>query len=288
MNLVFRPARADDKPRVLAFTAHTWGEDDEDYIQYVYDEWLADPGGQFTAVELDGQPVAIGKLTDLGQGELWLEGLRVDPAHRRKGIGEALHDYNIHLARRHGGSVLRYATGEDNQVSRTFGRRTGFALVSRYRYCAAEASAEMELPEILSPSDWPYLQLWLDSPLLRASRRLYVRAWKWRALSEPRLRAHLEDGQVFGLRGASGLRAWAICDSPSNWPELLLQHLDGAGTRAMADMARAARRLAAERGRATVEGFALEPSPVCGALAAAGYRAEDHRMVVLELPLRDE
>ena len=104
--LVFRPVRLDDKPRVLEFTVRTW--DDGDYITDVFDEWLADPTGRFTAIELDGQVVAIGKLTDLGEGELWLEGLRVDPAHRRKGIGEALHAFNLRWGRRvlSGGAVV--------------------------------------------------------------------------------------------------------------------------------------------------------------------------------------
>jgi N-acetylglutamate synthase-like GNAT family acetyltransferase len=86
--LIFRPARPEDKPRVLEITAHTWS--DGDYIPEVWDDWLADPKGEFTVAELDGVVVALAKLTSLGQDQWWLEGLRVDPERRLKGIGQAM------------------------------------------------------------------------------------------------------------------------------------------------------------------------------------------------------
>jgi len=281
--LVFRPVRLDDKPRVLEFTARTW--DDGDYITDVFDEWLADPTGRFTAIELDGQVVAIGKLTDLGEGELWLEGLRVDPAHRRKGIGEALHNYHVDLAKRLGGDVLRYATGEDNVVSKLFGERTGFRHMSDYRWNVADASIDFRQPEKLMPDDWLALRPWLDSSLMRSAHGLYQDAWKWSALSEARLKAHLETGHVFGLRGESGLRAWSICALEEGWDALPLHHLDGIDRPAVVEMAQAMRRTAADAGRQTVETFALEPSPLIDALGEAGYRVEDITMIIFELRL---
>ena len=292
LNLVFRPVRPEDKPRVLDFTAHTWGENDGDYIKEVFDEWLADPRGRFTAIELDtadaalrGQPVAIGKLTDLGEGELWLEGLRVDPAHRMKGIGEALHNYHVDLARQLSGRVLRYATGRDNVVSRMLGERTGFRHVADFRWHIADAATDFGPPERLTGDDWAALQAWLDSPLLQSIQGLYPNAWKWSRLSEARLKAHLRAGEVFGLRGVQGLRAWSIGALKAGWDEAQLHHLDGLDHPSLVDMAQAMRRYAADGGRKTIETFALDPSPLIDALREAGYHGEDFTMVILELPL---
>lgn len=285
LNLIFRPARAEDKPRVLEFTAHTWDDDDGDYLKDVYDDWLADPQGQFVAVELEGQPVAIGKLTDMGEGELWLEGLRVDPAHRKKGIGEALHNYSVDLAKRLGGRVLRYATGQDNVVTQTFGARTGFEHIGTFHFHFAEASTEFALPEKLTPADLPSLRTWLDSPLMRSARGLYQRLWKWAELSEPRLMAHLEQGRVFGLRGEPDLRAWSIASNHQGWHATQLNHLDGIEPRAMIELARSMRRYAADSGLLKIETLAIDPSPLGDALRDAGYRAEDFTMFVLELKL---
>ena len=44
-----RDARPEDKAEVLALTAHTW--EFGDYIQYVFDDWLADPQGRFLVAE---------------------------------------------------------------------------------------------------------------------------------------------------------------------------------------------------------------------------------------------
>ncbi|MGH2592972.1 MAG: GNAT family N-acetyltransferase [Anaerolineae bacterium] len=284
LTLVFRPARSEDKPRVLGFTARTW--DDGDYIVDVFDAWLADATGRFTAIELDGQVVAIGKLTDLGDGELWLEGLRVDPAHRQKGVGEALHNYHVDLAQRIGGRVLRYATGEDNVVSRMFGERTNFQHISSYRWSVADASTDFRPPERLTLNDLPMLRPCLDSPLMRSAHGLYQEAWKWRALSEARLKAHLEAGQVLGLRFESGLRAWSICSIEAGSEALPLHHLDGIDRSALVAMAQAMRRTAADASRKTIETFALEPSPLIGALGEAGYRVEDFTMIIFELQLK--
>jgi len=288
LNLIFRPVRAEDKPRVLEFTAHTWGEDDGDYIKEVFDDWLADPKGQFVAVEIDAQPVAIAKLTDMGDGELWLEGLRVDPAQRKQGIGQALHAYNIDLARRYGGRVLRYATGQDNTVSQTLGTRTGFQHVGNYRWHVAEASLEFAPPERLAPNDLPALRGWLASPLMRSARGLYPRLWKWGTLTESRLTAHLDAGQVFGLRSESGVRAWVIAETIEAWDEAQVHHLDGSDLASMVELARSMRRLAADAGRAKIEMAALDPSPIIEALREAGYRSEDFRMWILELRMQNE
>lgn len=284
LGLHFRPVRPEDKPRVLAFTANTWG--DGDYIKDVFDDWLVDPRGRFIAAELDGEAVAIARLSDLGEGELWLEGIRVDPAHRRKGIGEALHRYNVDLARRYGGDVLRYATGEDNAASRRFGERTGFKHVANYWWHDAGPSTEFRPPERLTRDDWPALTTRFHSPLVHAPQKLYQHYWRWRVLSEARLETHLQAGEVFGLRReGSGLRAWSIC-SPDEDGEMWLQHLDAIDAGSLTEMARAVRRLAAELSCKTIVTFALEPSPLIGALREAGYRTEQFTLIVLELRWR--
>ncbi len=282
-NLVIRPARPGDRDRVLAFTANTW--DGGDYINEVFDEWLRDAAGRFTVAELDNRPAAIGKLSDLGEGELWLEGLRVDPAYRKRGIGEALHQHLLDLAQTYGGRVLRYATGRDNAVSLLLGERTGFRRIGEYRWHAADASSECAPPERLTADDGPALASWLDSPLMQSVGGLYVRLWKWSRLSTARLQTHLEADEVFGLRAPSGWRAWSICVRVEDWDEASLCHLDGDDLESLVAMAQSMRRLAADAGCKSIAGFAPAPSSVADALLRAGYRHEDHAMVVLERSL---
>src|SRR5436853_4874457 len=86
-----RPARPEDREAVLAFCKHTW--EWGDYIEYVWDEWLHDPQGVLFVATIDGRPVAISHLRMLSPTstpEAWLEGMRVDPAHRHQGLAIAL------------------------------------------------------------------------------------------------------------------------------------------------------------------------------------------------------
>src|SRR5512139_3301966 len=118
-SLTFRPVRAEDKKRIIAFTFNTWGDNEDDYIKDVFDEWVADPRGEFTAAVIDDQVIGIAKLTDMGDDEWWMEGLRIDPAYRRQGIASEFNRYHVALARRLGGKVVRYMTGGGNVGSQT-------------------------------------------------------------------------------------------------------------------------------------------------------------------------
>ena len=93
--LPFAPFYPEDKDRIIAFTFNTWGDNEDDYIKDVFDDWLADPRGEFTAAVIDDRVVGIAKLTDMGDDEWWFEGLRIDPAYRRQGIAAELNRYHV-------------------------------------------------------------------------------------------------------------------------------------------------------------------------------------------------
>ena len=87
--LKMRDARRDDKGRVFEFTRKTWGQYG-DFIPRVWHRWIGDKRGRLIIAELGGVPVGLAKITDFGRGEIWLEGLRVDPEQRGKGIARAI------------------------------------------------------------------------------------------------------------------------------------------------------------------------------------------------------
>jgi GNAT superfamily N-acetyltransferase len=126
-----RRARASDKETVLEFCRFTWQEHG-DYIHKVWDDWLADRRGFFAVAALRGRPVATAKLSVLGPGEMWLEGLRVDPSLRGRGMSRALTGFLLARARKLGARTVRFATGEDNRPSKHVARTLGFRLLSHY------------------------------------------------------------------------------------------------------------------------------------------------------------
>ena len=209
--LIFRPVRPEDKDHIIAFTFNTWGDHEDDYIKDVFDDWVADLRGEFTAAVLDDQVVGIAKLTDMGDDEWWFEGLRIDPAYRRQGIASEFNRYHIELAKRLGGKAIRYMTGGGNVGSQTIGARAGFEHIITYAAYLADASPEFALPMLLTIEDAPALLRWIDSPLMRYLHGVYRAAWSAKTLTEAEIHRALESNLIYGLKDEAGqITAWAL------------------------------------------------------------------------------
>jgi GNAT superfamily N-acetyltransferase len=107
--------RAEDRARVDEIARGVW--DGRDYLPEVFDEWLADPASAFQAAELDGVVVGLQRMRPLAPGLAWYEGLRVDAAHRRKGIARAMLRAAVEEARRQGFREIRLRTGGEDAAA---------------------------------------------------------------------------------------------------------------------------------------------------------------------------
>ncbi len=296
--LSFRPIQPADKDRINAFTFNTWGDNEDDYIKDVFDDWLADPCGEFTAAVLAGEVVGIAKLTDMGDDEWWFEGLRIDPAYRRQGIASEFNRYHIDLAKRLGGKVIRYMTGGGNVGSRAIGARAGFAHIITYAAYLAAASHEFSLPSLLTVDDLPALTQRIDSPLMRHLHGVYRDAWAAKTLTEAELRRVVEAQLVYGLKDERGhVTAWALLRSEeydddsedSEQRRLRVDHYDGEMS-AVTELAIQMRALAALRHRSEVSAGICDYPPLVQALVEAGYTLNPDKfsLWVLELKLMSD
>jgi ribosomal protein S18 acetylase RimI-like enzyme len=295
-HISFRPVQPADKDRVIAFTFNTWGDDEDDYIKDVFDEWLVDPPGEFTAAVIDEHVVGIAKLSAMGDDEWWLEGLRIDPAYRRRGIASTLMRYHIDLARRLGGKMVRYMTGGSNVGSQTIGARAGFQHIITYTAHLAEASDEFHLPTLLNLEDIPALTRWIDSPLMRHLHGVYRNAWVAKTLTEAELRLAVEAKVVYGLKDEAGrVTAWALLRSDEydddsedgQHRRLRVDHFDGEWE-AVTELARRIRTLAASRHRSEISAGICDYPPLVLAVVEAGYAVNPDKfsLWVLELNLK--
>ncbi|HLZ94325.1 MAG TPA: GNAT family N-acetyltransferase [Candidatus Dormibacteraeota bacterium] len=114
LDLTIRPVRPADRTRVVELTRDVWEGDD--YIPRVFDEWLADAGAEFQAVEVDGEVVGVQRVRPYAPGLVWYEGLRVASSHRRRGIARAMLRSAIDEARDQGFKEMRLATGNEDAV----------------------------------------------------------------------------------------------------------------------------------------------------------------------------
>ena len=272
-DLTFRPLRPEDKPRALEITAHTWG--DGDYIPQVWERWLADPKGEFTAAVQDGVVVAIAKLTWQGEGQGWMEGLRVDPQRQLRGIGQAMSMYQVALAKKLGGRVVRYMTGIRNDGSHRIAEHAGFHVLARFVERVAD---KMDGPvEAVTLTNADLDAVWQrvhESDVTRATQGVYICDWKACEITREGVAEHLSKGEVMGVRDEAGCaRAWCLVRVESDWDRLGITCLDG-DTDNITALACAMRAHAGALGKVMVEALTPPHPRVMEALEAAGYYLE--------------
>lgn len=120
-----RPLSSRDRGAVRRIALATWGDDD--YIPRVFTRWIADGG--FFGAELDGRLAGFAKLTRMSPTESFLEGMRVHPDARERGVGTALVAYRLDRARERGMRVARFVTWSENRPMHRMARRLGFERV---------------------------------------------------------------------------------------------------------------------------------------------------------------
>lgn len=274
--LHIRPARAADRAAVVEMVATVW--DGGDYLPKVWDDWLADAGGPLLIGELDGRPAAVAKLSALGPGEDWFEGLRVAPEQRGRGFARAVLQRCVDLSRERGARVLRYMTAEENTPMHRIGDDLGFQLIYAPMWYKASPRAGAPAAAVVPAERCEELLRDLAaSPLLARTGGLYTYDWCTFELTEQRLRAHIERGEVQALDGG----AWAIV-IPNERGGAWLAHVEGQGS----DLERLCLAIRAGMGPGDdAYARALLPmdAPHIRAIQAAGFADEGHQMRVYEL-----
>lgn len=204
-SLSIRPAQITDRAGIEAIAARNW--DGRDYLPHVFERWLTDAQGEFyvaTVTDAAAESVVgTGKVSCLGEGEWWLEGLRVHPDYRQRGIGRALHRHGVNVAVRMGSGVLRMSTDLFNDAVHRYAAETAFAVAQRYlryeaRAYASGFGAEQFMP--LKPDDVPMVGTFLSGSahFERCQRGTMGRAWKCTLITPERLVAWCAEGNVFG------------------------------------------------------------------------------------------
>lgn len=276
--LIIRAARASDREAVVSFSTQIW--EGHDYLPRVWDHWFQETFGALLVAELDGEPVGTDKITVLGPGEIWMEGLRVDPLHWGKGIAQALNLRAMEIVRQLKPSTVRFSTVFDNQASRHMGEKAGFQFLFQCRRMLAEARKGDMPPEVQGRmEDVDEILSFVDkSKHSRQMKRLFAWGWIFKSLDRPFVERILaEDGALVARRGGeiSGL---ALFLGQRHGPKATLGFIDGDERTVKALASRF--RVAAEH-RGFRELITMVPESSESLLLAAGFRLEEPTSVVV-------
>lgn len=268
MGLEIRRARPEDRPAALEICAHTW--ENGDYIPFVWDEWLADEAGPLLVAVLDGRVVALEKISWTSPTEVWLEGMRVHPDHRKAGIATALFRYSLRWATERGARIARLATGSSNQAVHRMVAAVAFRLVHRCRYYEAPG-APGETLRALRASEaatfWDRIQRW---PAFAQARGLYTWNWAWQPLTHERFVQHVSQGEVWAwTRGR--VAALAVVQRVRDPDVGLVASLPLGTPSAIPRLLRGLRNLALEATPPRLGIFVPEDSPAIQELQETGY-----------------
>ena len=188
MDLLIRRARSSDRRDVLAAVRTIWGGNDR--IPDVFDSWVTHRSGPFFVAESAGRVVGMGKITVVSPGEAWLEGGRVAPRWRRKGIATALIAHRIAYARDRGFRVLRFSTASDNTPIHRAARQFGFTRIATFQ--RHEAPAAPGSPPVRGTRSQHRAVLRRVGALVQ-----HGHGWEWREITPRDVRVATARGRVF-------------------------------------------------------------------------------------------
>lgn len=140
----FRRVSQDDKERVLEISSKIW--DGNDFIQYVFDDWVNDTEGEFTLGEKDGITVGFAKYTRQSDSEAWLEGIRVDEKYSGQGFGKAITRYHLTRAKAEGIEVVRLSAYVGSKESIRIAEGLGFKKDGCFTIGSKELNKSPEKP----------------------------------------------------------------------------------------------------------------------------------------------
>lgn len=248
--IAIRPALPADKTDIFEFCKGIWNG--EDYIPYVWDEWMADPDVNVFVAEYAGHAVGMACLTRLGPAQWWLEGLRVDPTHQGQKIGSRLHEWLVETWLARGEGVIRLWTSAERVKVHHLCQRLGFTHTQVRSTFAATPLADGEpdpFTPLTSSAEIPTaLNLIRQCGGLTLTGGLIDLGWRMADPNEATLQKLLDwqHGRIFWWRETQGLLClWEDQDEDGRHPMLALPACAPAN---LPDLLRDARRYTARAG----------------------------------------
>ena len=206
-----RPARPEDLAAISRFTADTftWG----DYVAGRFLDWLEEEDSEvFVAVDGNDSAVGVSRAVMLSPREVWLHAARVDPQHRRMGVGRSLNNASVRWGSARGAVVAGLLTEDDNKAARSQVAKIGYREVAHWFYASraidprehdpgAAGVTPAESPQPLNTAPAvdiePAYLTWSGSELASVAHGMFPLGWALRRMSVDDLVEAVGEGTLY-------------------------------------------------------------------------------------------
>lgn len=163
-----RKATLNDKDRMIQISSQIWNG--EDYVPNIFEKWVNDDMGEFTAFEYEGEVKGFAKFTVLSEGRFWLEGIRADSNFRGMGLGDTLTKYYIQKAKNMNYKSLELSSWINNKASLKIVEKNGFKRVAEFKGYSISNPINFDLKDYKVADSLEDVLYILDSEYLKASK----------------------------------------------------------------------------------------------------------------------
>ena len=287
--LEVRRAQEGDREAVFAFCSQTW--EWGDYIAYVWDEWLRDANGVLFVATMDEQPVGVANLRMLNTSEAWLEGMRVDPAHRQHGVANALFEAQITGALRRNALTARLITASTNTAAIRVIERSHMRRVNAFApfhaaplTTATKPQYGIAAPTLATPADSNEIIDYLNvSNIFPATGGLYNAGFTAYSITAALIEQKIAAQQMYLLRRWDRLDGLAMIESRERRGEKLLSigYIDGT-TESISLLAYALRKMLPDFGVENIQADIPDLMMVRDAFTGAEYESDGSIFYIYE------
>lgn len=236
-----RIAQESDRVTVLEFCRETfsWG----DYIADVWGKWMSS-GGLYVCDE-DGLVVGIYHIAFLS-GEAWLEGMRVHPRYRKKGIGSKMMHHAESVIQK---GTVRLIIESENRPSINLVKSVGYHIEERWRLYSMIPQKQNFRASIETSAS--FLDEFINSST-------YADSWKWLPLDRDEVERLVFYGRVLVSTYNGVTNAIGIWNRSSDFPDAFQVGFVNGTREGMGDILRLAQDKAHDMGCARIQVFAPE------------------------------
>ncbi len=195
----------------MKFVSKTRGG--HDYIPGIWDDWIRDKKGKIFVAVAGGRQVGMNRIRFLPERIGWLEGARIHPGFRGKGLASLLGKSSMEFGVARGMHTFRLTSGTKNKSARKQVAKMGFREKVRFEvYEVTRATLRGKTPAWkVRSSDldatWKFFR---SAPEFKSGMGVYWDAFVARTLNKENLTTLIGDGRVFVSRNDHGSQAAAI------------------------------------------------------------------------------